>query len=355
MLVGLPSPGPGRASMRGARRTKSPVVGSSGRDGRTVAGMNLDHGIHVIDTGFVRPRLDAAYLVVEQGRGAFIDCGVNHSVPRLLAALADAGLAPGDVDWLILTHVHLDHAGGAGAMMHAFPEARLVVHPRGARHMADPTKLFAAVQAVYGEAEAHRLYGELLPVAEDRILVAGDGFSFDLAGRTLVCLDTPGHARHHLCLLDTRSDCLFTGDVFGLSFRELDVDGRPSVVPTTTPTQFEPEVMHESVDRILSYRPAALYLTHFAEVRDVARLGADLHRLIDDHIAVAERERDSGSERGARILAGLWALMDAEAARQGWRLPPEQWRGVLESDIELNAQGLDYWLDQTAPRRIAGS
>ena len=146
--------------------------------------------------------------------------------------------------------------------------------------------------------------------------------------------------------MDTRGGCLFTGDVFGLSFRELDVDGRPSVVPTTTPTQFEPEVMHESVDRILSYRPDALYLTHFAEVRDVARLGADLHRLIDAHIAVAERERDSGSERGARILAGLWALMDAEAARQGWRLPPEQWRGVLESDIELNAQGLEYWLDQ---------
>jgi hydroxyacylglutathione hydrolase len=159
-----------------------------------------------------------------------------------------------------------------------------------------------------------------------------------------VCLDTPGHARHHLCLLDTRGGCLFTGDIFGLSFRELDADGRPSVIPTTTPTQFEPEVMHQSVDRILGYRPDAVYLTHFAEVRDVTRLGGDLHRLIDAHVAVAERERDSGPERAGRILNGLWALMDAEATRQGWRLPPEQWREVLESDIELNAQGLDYWL-----------
>ena len=302
------------------------------------------HGIYAFDAGYIRPQLAAIHLIVENGRVAVVDTASNACLPRALEALQTLGLSPASVDYVFLTHVYLDHAGGAGAMMQAFPEARLVVHPRGARHMADPTKLFAAVQGVYGAAEAHRLYGDLLPVAVDRILEAGDCFSFNLASRTLVCLDTPGHARHHLCLLDTHSGCLFTGDIFGLSFRELDVDGRPSVIPTTTPTQFEPEVMHQSVDRILAYRPEALYLTHFAQVRDVARLGDDLHRLIDAHLAVAERERDSGPERGARILNGLWALMDAEAARQGWRLPPEQWRAVLEPDIELSAQGLDYWL-----------
>jgi glyoxylase-like metal-dependent hydrolase (beta-lactamase superfamily II) len=311
--------------------------------------LRYPHGIHAFDAGYIRPRLVAIHLIVENGRVAVVDTASNACVPRALEALQALGLAPASVDYVFLTHVHLDHAGGAGAMMQAFPEARLVVHPRGARHMADPSKLFAAVQAVYGAAEAHRLYGDLLPVPENRILVAGDGYSFDLAGRTLVCLDTPGHARHHLCLLDTRGGCLFTGDIFGLSFRELDADGRPSVIPTTTPTQFEPEVMHQSVDRILGYRPDAVYLTHFAEVRDVARLGGDLHRLIDAHVAVAERERDSGPERAGRILNGLWALMDAEATRQGWRLPPEQWREVLESDIELNAQGLDYWLGQNDP------
>ena len=302
------------------------------------------HGIYAFDAGYIRPQLAAIHLIVENGRVAVVDTASNACLPRALEALQTLGLSPASVDYVFLTHVHLDHAGGAGAMMQAFPDARLVVHPRGARHMADPTKLFAAVQGVYGAAEAHRLYGDLLPVAVNRILEAGDCFSFNLASRTLVCLDTPGHARHHLCLLDTHSGCLFTGDIFGLSFRELDVDGRPSVIPTTTPTQFEPEFMHQSVDRILAYRPEALYLTHFAQVRDVARLGDDLHRLIDAHLAVAERERDSGPERGARILNGLWALMDAEAARQGWRLPPEQWRAVLEPDIELSAQGLDYWL-----------
>lgn len=233
--------------------------------------------------------------------------------------------------------------------MQTFPDARLVVHPRGAAHMADPTKLFAAVGTVYGAEEAKRLYGDPVPVAADRIMTADDGYAFDLSDRTLVCLDTPGHARHHLCLYDARSSGMFTGDIFGLSFRELDVDGRPSIIPTTTPTQFDPMVMHASVDRILSYQPEAVYLTHFARVGDVQRLGGELHRLIDAHVAIAERERDQGPEREARILQELWALMDAEATRQGWRVERKQWREVLRSDIELNAQGLNYWLDHAAP------
>lgn len=309
--------------------------------------LRYEQGIYAFDAHYIRPQLAAIHLIVENDQVAVVDTANNAALPHALDALRQLGLSPANVAYVFLTHVHLDHAGGAGAMMQAFPEARLVVHPRGARHMAEPAKLFAAVQAVYGEAEARHLYGDPVPVSPDRILSAGEGFSFELGGRTLVCLDTPGHARHHLALQDTRSGCLFTGDIFGLSFRELDVDGRPSIIPTTTPTQFEPEVMHESVDRILACRPEALYLTHFSRIEDIARLSADLHRLIDAHVAVAERERNAGPEREARILAGLWALMDAEAARQGWALPTEQWRAVLEADIELNAQGLDYWLDQT--------
>jgi glyoxylase-like metal-dependent hydrolase (beta-lactamase superfamily II) len=306
------------------------------------------HGIYAFDAGYIRPQLAAIHLIVENGQVAIVDTANNAALPRALAALQVLGLAPQHVAYVFLTHIHLDHAGGAGAMMRAFPEARLVVHPRGARHMADPSQLFAAVQAVYGAAEAQRLYGEPLPVAADRILTLKDGDTLDLGGRTLVALDTPGHARHHLCLLDTWSGHLFTGDVFGLSFRELDVDGRPSILPTTTPTHFDPEAMHASVDRILGYRPEAVYLTHFAQVTDVPRLGSELHRLIDAHVAVAERERDPCPERGARILDGLWALMETEATRQGWRLAADEWRAVVGPDLELNAQGLDYWLDQMA-------
>jgi glyoxylase-like metal-dependent hydrolase (beta-lactamase superfamily II) len=311
--------------------------------------LRYEPGIYAFDAGYLRPQLAAIHLIVERGRVAVVDTASNACLPRALDALRVLGLSLASVDYVFLTHVHLDHAGGAGAMMQAFPKARLVVHPRGARHMADPTQLFAAAQAVYGEAAARRLYGELLPVPADRILAAGDGYSLDLGGRTLVCLDTPGHARHHLSLLDTHSGGLFTGEAFGLSLRELDVDDRPSILPAIAPTQFDPAAMRASVNRILSWRPPVLYLAHFARIRDVPRLGSDLLRLIEAQVALAERERDSGSARGTRLLAGLWALVDTEATCQGWRLAAGPLHALLDEYLELNALALDGWLARTAP------
>jgi glyoxylase-like metal-dependent hydrolase (beta-lactamase superfamily II) len=116
----------------------------------------LGDGIHAVDTGFHRPRFDAAYLIVEGGRAAFIDTGTNHAVPRLLGTLAELGLAPEDVDYVIPTHVHLDHAGGAGLLMQSLPRATMLVHPRGARHMVDPLALYLSAQAVYGAEEIQR-------------------------------------------------------------------------------------------------------------------------------------------------------------------------------------------------------
>jgi len=310
-------------------------------------------GIYTFDACYLRPGLAAIYLIVERGRVVVVDTASNACLPRALDALRSLGLTPASVDYVFLTHVHLDHAGGAGAMMQAFPEARLVAHPRGAPHMADPTRLFAAVQAVYGEAQARRRYGTLLPVPAERILAAADGHILDLGGRILVCLDTPGHARHHLSLLDTRGGGLFAGEAFGISLRELDVTGRPSILPAIAPTQFDPVAMRASVERILSLRPSALYLAHFGQIRDVSRLGGDLLRLLDAQVALAERERDSGPDRAARLLAGLWTLVETETTRQDWRLTTEALHALLDEYLALNAQALDGWLAQTPPRSSA--
>jgi glyoxylase-like metal-dependent hydrolase (beta-lactamase superfamily II) len=310
------------------------------------------HGIHTIDTGFQRPRFDAAYLIVEHGRGAFVDCGTNHSLPRMLAALDEAGLAPADVDWLILTHVHLDHAGGAGELMARLPHATLVVHPRGARHMIDPSKLWAGALAVYGEEEMQRSYGTLRPIPAERVVEAAHGHEVDLAGRALRCLDTPGHARHHNAVWDARSRCCFTGDTFGLSYRELDSARGAFIIPTSTPVQFDPPALHASIDRLLALQPEGMYLTHFGRVREVERLAADLHATIDAMVALAHLHA-AATDRHTAIVEALGDLYVARAAAHGCALDADGVLQVLGMDIELNAQGLEVWLDQPA-RDAAG-
>ncbi|WP_282277866.1 MBL fold metallo-hydrolase [Stenotrophomonas sp. PS02297] len=307
--------------------------------------MSAEHDIHVIDTAFQRDHFDAAYLLVGNGRGAFIDCGTSHSLPNLLAAVERAGLGVDAIDWLILTHVHLDHAGGAGALMQRLPNARLLLHPRGAPHMIDPARLVAGATAVYGEAEMARSYGRIVPVAGERVVVAEDGHRLSLGGRELLCIDTPGHARHHLCVWDEASRGWFTGDTFGLSYRELDSAQGAFIVPTTSPVQFEPEALHASIDRLMAREPEAMYLTHYGRVRDTARLAADLHVQIDAMTAIA-RACDGRADRHRALVAALGELCLERARAHGCRLDDAGVLRVLGMDIELNAQGLECWLDR---------
>ena len=311
--------------------------------------MTEPYGIHTIDTAFQRAHFDAAYLVVEHGRGALVDCGTQHSIPAILATIARAGLAPADVDWLILTHVHLDHAGGAGALMRLLPNAQLLVHPRGARHMIDPSALVAGATAVYGEAEIARSYGAIVPVPAERVTVADDGHTVDLAGRMLLCRDTPGHARHHLCVWDERSRSWFTGDTFGLSYRELDGPNGPFILPTTSPVQFEPEALKASIALLLSYRPQAMYLTHYDRIGEVEKLAADLIEQIDAMVVIA-RDCDAATAdidgRHARLRAALSGLYLRRACAQAVPLDDAGVLRTIDMDIELNAQGLACWLDR---------
>ncbi|GAA3932055.1 MBL fold metallo-hydrolase [Luteimonas lutimaris] len=305
-----------------------------------------DIGITTIDTGFGdRPRFCAAYLVEHAGRAAFIDCGSNDSVPRMLAALDQQGLAREAIDWLVLTHVHLDHAGGAGTLMRALPNARLVVHPRGAPHMVDPSRLVAGATAVYGEVEFARSYGTLLPVPAERVVEAPDGHVVDLAGRPLLCADTPGHARHHIAVWDAASRSWFSGDIFGLAYPELVTGQGAFVVPTTSPVQFDPDEMRASVRRLLAEQPAAVHLTHYGRVDEVARLGTDLLEQVDAMVALA-RGCDGAADRHARLVEALTTLYVERARRHGVAGAHAVVPRLLAVDIELNAQGLEVWLDR---------
>lgn len=314
----------------------------------------LGHGITVIDTDFIRPGFDAAYLIVQDGRAAFIDCGVNHSVPRLLEALAAQGLGPEAVDWVIPTHVHLDHAGGAGLLMQQCPNATLLIHPRGARHMIDPTALVAGATAVYGAEEIARTYGQILPVPAARVREAGADETVQLAGRPLRIVDTPGHARHHFCVWDAASRGWFTGDTFGISYPECTGRGGRYLLPTTTPVQFEPEALHASVERLMAEAPVWMYVTHYGalggSVEAVQALAVQQHAQIDQMVAAARAVQAAHPAPGpvrhqalrtacADIYVRAWQALGGPA-------DPARIAEVLFNDIELNAQGLGVWLDR---------
>ncbi|GGA01662.1 MBL fold metallo-hydrolase [Dyella caseinilytica] len=303
-------------------------------------------GIHTIDTGFVRPQFDAAYLLVHAGHATFIDCGTNHAVPRLLEGLAAAGMQTSQVDWLILTHVHLDHAGGAGELMARLPNARLAVHPRGARHMIDPSQLWAGALAVYGAEVMESAYGRLRPIPAERVVEAHDPFVIDLGGRSLRCLDTPGHAKHHMAIYDEYAKVCFTGDTFGLSYRELDTAKGPFILPTTTPVQFDPEALHASIDRLLALKPEAMYLTHYGRVENVEHLAARLHEMIDAMVNVATHANDDAQDRHLQLTTALADLYATRLAEHGWHGDRAALMHWLGTDIELNAQGLGVWLDR---------
>ena len=306
---------------------------------------NFEHGISALEAGYQRPGLAAVHMVEEGGRVAIIDPCTNFTVPAILGALEARGLAPDDVEYVLLTHVHLDHAGGTGALVRQLPRARVVVHPRGARHLADPSRLVAGSIAVYGESEFHALYGDIVPVAAERIVEAPDNFSLDLRGRRLHFLDTPGHASHHNAIFDERSRSVFTGDSFGISYREFDVAGLEYVFPTTTPTQFEPDAAHRSLDRIMALAPRACFLMHYSRIGSPDRHAAALHGFLDRIVALAERADRNLPWRREALREGMEELLLEGAVAHGCRLPRSRMEELLTLDIRLNAAGVESWLD----------
>lgn len=303
--------------------------------------MRKEYGITTIDTGYLRERFAASHLVVENGKAAFIDVGTSHSAERLVAALHAAALQEADVLYVIVTHIHLDHAGGAGRLLELFPKASLVVHPKGARHMVNPEKLIAGSVQVYGQQRFDLLYGEIKGIDQQRIIEAADGFQLDLNGRRLVFIDTPGHARHHFCVWDEKSNGVFTGDTFGLAYPELQLAGqRPFLICTTSPSAFEPEAMVQSIERVMALQPETLYLTHFGPVTADSRSIEELKQLVRDHAELARQKRGE-EELLTESVAEL--LRQAYARYLDGRKMELDLLAFLADDVVLNAQGLSVW------------
>ena len=305
--------------------------------------IDLNDNITLVDAEYQRSGLAATYIVREGDSAAIIETGTTHTAPLILEALAERGLSPQQVRYVMPTHVHLDHACGAGTLIAQCPNAQLVIHPRGARHMIDPSKLVAGTIAVYGEEKFHELYGDLVPVPEKRVIEAPDNFELSLNGRTFRFLDTPGHALHHFSVHDLGSNGIFTGDTFGLSYPNLATRKGRFIFATTTPVQFDPDQLRASIDRLMALEHDYFYLTHYGRLEASRELADQLRTSIDDFVNIALQEKKTPNRVaviGSRILdylvAGLETMecdCDEDACRD-W----------LAMDADLNAQGLDVWL-----------
>lgn len=303
-----------------------------------------DGGIIAVDSGMFRREMAACYLLETPGAVALIEVGGNASAPRILDTLRRRGWRSEQVSHLIVTHVHLDHAGGAGSLMQSLPEATLVVHPRGARHLVDPAQLEAGVRAVYGDAVYDAQYGHLVPVPGERVKTMEDGETLCVGQRELVFLDTPGHAKHHFCVWDQQTRAWFTGDTFGISYREFDTARGAFVFPATTPVQFDPDALIHSIERLLQRAPQFMYLTHYGRVGDTRRLADDMIRSIRKLVELAERYALSPTRR-RDLESGMldWLLQSARA--HGVDMPQQQMTEFLQMDVIMNTQGIEYWLD----------
>lgn len=294
-----------------------------------------------IDCHYVMPQLAASYLREEDGEVAFIEANTTLTVPRLLAALEKEGLSPQAVKYVIVTHVHLDHAGGASALMAACPNATLLAHPRAARHLIDPQKLVASAKHVYGEEAFEHLYGVISPIDAAKVRALDDGAEVTLGSATLRFLHTRGHANHHFVVHDVAREVVYTGDAFGLTYPSLQRAGRFSY-PSTSPTDFDGEAAMASVRRITDLKPRAVGLTHFGLFEDVDAIADQLIRWLETATARAHEGAKSGDDQGTMEQRFKWQLeqdFEVEASRAGLSLTDAD-RKLIRFDLELNAQGL---------------
>ena len=270
-----------------------------------------------------------------------IETGTNYSVPLVKEALSQIGLSFSDVSYVIPTHVHLDHAGGAGLLMMQCQNAALVVHPRGARHLIDPSKLVAGAKAVYGENKFKEYYGEIFPIDANRVIQADDNFILDFDGRELRFIDTPGHARHHFCIWDKATKSMFTGDTFGISYRDLDHQDELYILPSTSPVQFDPEALIQSINRIMEFKPERVCLTHFSAIKPTKKATNKLIESIHfvSNLAIKYADKNDSESIIYKKMMDYFLEGLNEIGFQNNDYAKDR----LSLDVLINTQGLIYW------------
>lgn len=292
---------------------------------------NQSSSVVTIDCHYLKPKFAAAFLLIHKGRATFIENNTTHAVPHILNALEKYEIQPEKVDYLIVTHAHLDHAGGTSALLDQFKNAKVVAHPKAAKTLCSPERLIQSAKKVYGSGPFEKLYGEIKPLPETRVLRVNDGESLTWGERKFSFIYTLGHASHHICVHDSATEGVFTGDAFGLYYPE--IQGKDLfILPSTSPIDYDPIEAKKSVEAILNLHPKTLFLTHFGEVSRVQEAKNELLKNLDIHEALyhwAKANLQLGDELSKVVENRLKNTYSNRAQ-------------FLKLDLELNAQGIAF-------------
>jgi glyoxylase-like metal-dependent hydrolase (beta-lactamase superfamily II) len=296
----------------------------------------LATGISYIDVNFLGvPGIIATAVLHGPGGVALIDPGPTSTLPALRAALAQAGIGLTDVRSIVLTHIHLDHAGATGTIVHEHPDVRVYVHEKGAPHMIDPGKLLASATRLWG-ADMDRLWGEVRPVPTEVVASLAGGERIDAAGRALTVAYTPGHASHHVSFYNADSGVAFVGDTAGICL------GRGGfVLPPTPPPDIDPEAWRASLTLIEGWGADTLFITHFGAH---APAHAHLTEMADHITLLANLVRASLARPGDDESREAW-FSDEIRRELRRRLPEDNARAYeVAGRFDLNWKGLArYW------------
>ncbi|MCK4836107.1 MAG: MBL fold metallo-hydrolase [Candidatus Aminicenantes bacterium] len=310
----------------------------------------LGKGVFEIDCFYLeRKAYTACYLVEKDSEIAIIETNTNYAVPLILEAIKSLGYREEQVKYIIITHVHLDHAGGAGELMSQLSEAYLVAHPRGAGHMIHPEKLIASVKQVYGDEKYQQLYGNILPVPEERVVGIQDQDQLKLGKGGLLCVETPGHAKHHVAIFDGDSKTLFSGDAFGIGYPRFDFGQFRLIFPSTAPVQFDPDMAKMSFDKIIGLNPDRILLTHYGCIQDIKAAYYQLNKWIDDMVERAQKRFKEGKRDdtlSGTLTDDLWTYTETLIKKARGRGLNNDEKEFLSLDINLNAMGLTVYIQK---------
>lgn len=299
-----------------------------------VASLGFDLSlIDLHDSGFTKR---TGSYVFHEAKKAIIETSASPSVPFLLDGLRALEIKPEEIEYVIVTHIHLDHAGGAGLFLQSCPNAKLIVHPKGARHLENPSRLIESAKMVYGDL-FDPLFDPIIPIPADRIIQMNDGDTLDLGSRTLTFFHTPGHANHHFSIYDDKSNGVFTGDTAGIQYAQLTDDGIPFYMPTTSPNQFDPEAMKQSMDRIMKFSPDRLYFGHFGMTDQPEQAIAMVQHWLDVYMEELGKH-ETVEELNKTLMETVTAYLDEKGIPSDHSV-----FDLLEIDLHVSAQGMIHF------------